>query len=38
MSKTFEFVNIEGGACLDISRTVIGMAYNNGITEAAAAA
>jgi hypothetical protein len=38
MSKKFEFVNIEGGVCHDISRTVIGMAYNNGVTEAAEAA
>jgi hypothetical protein len=37
MSKKFEFVNIEGGVCYDISRTVIGMAYNNGVTDAAAA-
>jgi hypothetical protein len=26
MSKKFEFVNIEGGVCHDISRTVMGMA------------
>jgi hypothetical protein len=38
MSKKFEFVNIEGGVCHDISRTVMGMAYNNGVTEGAAAA
>jgi hypothetical protein len=38
MSKKFEFVNIEGGVCHDISRTVMGMAYNNGVTEGAAVA
>jgi hypothetical protein len=38
MSKMFEFVNIEGGVCQDISRTVVGMAYNNGISSDAAAA
>jgi hypothetical protein len=32
MSKMFEFVNIEGGVCHDISRTVVGMAYNNGVS------
>ena len=38
MKKCMGFVNIEGEICLDISRTVIGMEYNNGITGAAAAA
>jgi hypothetical protein len=34
----FEFVNIEGGVCQDISRTVVGMAYNNGVSSDTAAA
>jgi hypothetical protein len=38
MQKKFEFVNIEGGSCHDISRTVVGMAYNNGVSSEAASA
>jgi hypothetical protein len=38
MSKMFEFVNIEGGVCHDISRTVVGMAYNNGVSSESASA
>ena len=38
MMKKFEFVNVEGGAYHDITRTVIGMEYNNGIREFAACA
>ena len=37
MKKCMGFVNIEGEICRDISRTVIGMEYNNGVTGAAAA-
>ena len=37
MQKCLGFVNIEGNLCKDISQTVIGMEYNNGVTGAAAA-
>ena len=37
MKKCLGFVNIEGGMCRDISQTVVSMAYNNGVTGAAAA-
>ena len=36
MSKKMGFVNIEGGMMKDITQTVVGMAYNTGVSAAAA--